>query len=320
MSTSRLWLDLQPRLRNTRPPLAGGASPCADRPGDDFNQRGDVRAVLAQAGWTLAREGSNEYWRRPGKDSGWSATLRDRVFYVFTLTLTDTRIEEIPGEGKAWNAWAIYTIVQATAFRATGENVFQFDTGGNTQQVVQAIKHGATVSCAGATSTPDFKGAINVNGDGDIGGVSVPSPAFRFSITLYKAKSQVNQAYLEGLYKATGKVNSADIVVRCNGESMSFAAGELLLEGASGGLRGNEDWEITLRFAASPNVADVCADWDPSVKPAAAVPKKGWEYAWVYYEEFYDQSSSPPRRVKRPQTVNIEQVYYTTPFAALGLP
>jgi len=60
----------------------------ADRPGDDFNIRGDVRAVLEQHGWVRLsdRQGrdGNEYWRRPGKDSGWSATLKDRVFYVFS--------------------------------------------------------------------------------------------------------------------------------------------------------------------------------------------------------------------------------------------
>ena len=54
------------------------------RPGDDFNARGDVRAILKQHGWTLVRGGENEHWRRPGKDSGWSATLKDGVFYVFS--------------------------------------------------------------------------------------------------------------------------------------------------------------------------------------------------------------------------------------------
>jgi len=56
----------------------------AGRPGDDFNDRGDVRDLLVRHGWTLARSGENEYWRRPGKDSGSSATLKDRVFYVFS--------------------------------------------------------------------------------------------------------------------------------------------------------------------------------------------------------------------------------------------
>lgn len=54
------------------------------RPGDVFNERGDVREVLERHGWTLARPGENEYWRRPGKSHGWSATLKNRVFYVFT--------------------------------------------------------------------------------------------------------------------------------------------------------------------------------------------------------------------------------------------
>jgi len=63
----------------------GGCPPeNPDRPGDDFNVRGDVRAVLEQFGWIRTKGGENEYWRRPGKESGTSATLKDRVFYVFS--------------------------------------------------------------------------------------------------------------------------------------------------------------------------------------------------------------------------------------------
>ena len=58
-----------------------------NRPGDDFNTRGDVRAVLLKHGWTSlgVQPDGNEYWRRPGKtDDGNSATLKDGVFYVFS--------------------------------------------------------------------------------------------------------------------------------------------------------------------------------------------------------------------------------------------
>jgi len=55
-----------------------------DRPGDEFNARADIRPVLEKHGWTRIREGANEHWRRPGKDSGTSATLKDGVFYVFS--------------------------------------------------------------------------------------------------------------------------------------------------------------------------------------------------------------------------------------------
>lgn len=63
---------------------AGNGRETGERPGDDFNRRGDVRVVLERAGWVRVREGENEYWRRPGKNEGWSATLKERVFYVFS--------------------------------------------------------------------------------------------------------------------------------------------------------------------------------------------------------------------------------------------
>lgn len=73
-------------LNEAIPPVtpAVEATPMSGRPGDDFNQRGDVRALLERHGWTYVRGGQNECWRRPGKDRGWSATLRAGVFYVFS--------------------------------------------------------------------------------------------------------------------------------------------------------------------------------------------------------------------------------------------
>ncbi len=75
------------------------------RPGDDFNRHGDVRAVLAQCGWSRVRGGENEYWRRPGKDSGTSATLKGRVFYVFSSNAA-------PFEpNRAYSPFAVYTLL-----------------------------------------------------------------------------------------------------------------------------------------------------------------------------------------------------------------
>ena len=58
------------------------------RPGDDFNQRGDVREVLVKHGWTLHRPGENEYWCRPGKTMSTSATLNAGVFFVHSTNAT----------------------------------------------------------------------------------------------------------------------------------------------------------------------------------------------------------------------------------------
>jgi hypothetical protein len=78
----------------------------AFRPGDDFSERGDVRAVLQKAGWTLVKPGENEYWRRPGKDRGWSATLKDRVFFVFSSNAAPFEPQ------KAYKPFAVYTILE----------------------------------------------------------------------------------------------------------------------------------------------------------------------------------------------------------------
>jgi Virulence-associated protein E/Bifunctional DNA primase/polymerase, N-terminal len=55
-------------------------------PLDDFNARADHRKVLEDFAWKLVHtSGPVEYWRRPGKDEGWSATWGvTKGFRVFT--------------------------------------------------------------------------------------------------------------------------------------------------------------------------------------------------------------------------------------------
>lgn len=94
----------------------------ADRPGDKFNTRGDVRVVLEQHGWVRVKGSENEYWRRPGKASGWSATLKDGVLYVFSANAA-------PFEpNRAYSPFAVYALLEhggdwshaASALRAQG--------------------------------------------------------------------------------------------------------------------------------------------------------------------------------------------------------
>jgi hypothetical protein len=99
------------------PPVVNGAkaalaAEATARPGDEFNARGDVRQVLVQHGWSHVRDGSdgNEYWRRPGKPRGWSATLKDGsgggVFYVFSSSAD-------PFEpNRAYSPFAVYALLE----------------------------------------------------------------------------------------------------------------------------------------------------------------------------------------------------------------
>jgi P4 family phage/plasmid primase-like protien len=74
-------------------------------PGEDFNQRGDWRAVLEPAGWVPVRAlGDRTYWRRPGKTIGISAvTGGDRGDYLYVWSTSTS----LPAEA-AMSKWRTY--------------------------------------------------------------------------------------------------------------------------------------------------------------------------------------------------------------------
>jgi len=102
------------------------------RPGDDFNERGDPRETLLKHGWTLAKTGENEYWRRPGKAAGTSATLRGGVFYVFSTNAPPFEAH------KGYSPFAVYALLEhdgdfaaaASALSAQGYGQAADDTRG----------------------------------------------------------------------------------------------------------------------------------------------------------------------------------------------
>ena len=55
-----------------------------DSPADVYAKYGDLPALLVKHGWTLVHEGRQQFWRRPGKTDGVSATFNGVVFYVFS--------------------------------------------------------------------------------------------------------------------------------------------------------------------------------------------------------------------------------------------
>ncbi|HYW80506.1 MAG TPA: AAA family ATPase, partial [Thermoguttaceae bacterium] len=87
------------------PPVASGNQ---DRPGDDFNSRGDLRALLRKYGWRFSHvaDDGNEHWTRPGKGGGTSATLKDGTFYVFS-----SNGEPFESE-KPYSAFGVYAMLE----------------------------------------------------------------------------------------------------------------------------------------------------------------------------------------------------------------
>lgn len=104
------------------------------RPGDDFNARGDWSTLLSEYGWTLVGEvaGGCEYWRRPGKASGVSASVNygnsDRL-YVFSANAApfDGGRSYSKFEAYAWLAHAGDFSAAATALRRLGYGFGRID-------------------------------------------------------------------------------------------------------------------------------------------------------------------------------------------------
>lgn len=95
-----------PEMQSTPIPV-GTSGDFAIRPGDDYNARGDFRSLLLKYGWTPMHKASqNEYFRRPGKQSGGqSASFNGEVFYVFSSNAA-------PFEPGAYSPFNAYTILE----------------------------------------------------------------------------------------------------------------------------------------------------------------------------------------------------------------
>ena len=90
-------------------PVPTGSDPSSLRPGDDYNTRGNVADLLTSHGWQYVNTcDDNQRWRRPGKEVGWSATLRttDKVFYVFSTNAPPLEAK------KPYSPFMTYTLLE----------------------------------------------------------------------------------------------------------------------------------------------------------------------------------------------------------------
>ena len=179
---------------------------------------------------------------------------------------------------------------------------FAFDTGGGTMHRNQSLK---TVSKV-PNDAPDFNGAIEVDNEGNVNGVDVTMPVLNFTETHTMNGSRVTTSYKKSVAALTGTVNRSGF--------RGFSAGEVLFLGASGTKRGKKNdspWEITFRFAVSPNQSSL------QVGKLKVSNKRGWDYLWVRYADKVAENKK--NVIKEPVAAYVEQVYPEGDFGNLGL-
>ena len=234
------------------------------------------------------------------------AAARPKVKTVSGMSLESIEVVERVS-GDTWKVKAIYEVDDdGEQPDDTGEEedttVFAFDTGGGTKHLNQSIKTDGKYP----NDAPDFAGAIEVDNEGNVNGVDVTMPVLNFTETHTLAGSRVSTSYKKTLASLTGTVNRSGF--------RGFSAGEVLFLGASGTKRSKKSsapWEITYRFAVSPNQAGL------QVGDIKVARKYGWDYLWVRYADKVAEGGK--NVVKKPVGVYVEMVYPEGDFGNLGI-
>lgn len=178
--------------------------------------------------------------------------------------------------------------------RVVGEFRFAFSTMGGTLHITQAKAHVATFPSA---SAPDHKGAIGFDGV-EVRGTDITIPALKLTYTFRHPQGAANEALALKLAKATGKTNSA----KWHG---LFDIGSLLFLGCNGSQGTTSEAEIQYEFAYSEGLTLA------TIGAITNVNKKGWEIAWIEYEE----GTSGTSAVKTPKWIHVDRVYDSMDYA-----
>ena len=234
------------------------------------------------------------------------AAARPKVKTVSGMTLESIEVvERINGD--TWKVKAVYEEDEDGDSDDDDDDdedttVFAFDTGGGTKHLNQSIKTDGKYP----NGAPDFAGAIEVDNEGNVNGVDVTMPVLNFTETHTLAGSRVSTSYKKILAGLTGTVNRSGF--------RGFERGEVLFLGASGTKRSKKSsapWEITYRFAVSPNQAGL------QVGDIKVARKYGWDYLWVRYADKVAEGGK--NVVKKPVGVYVEMVYPEGDFGNLGI-
>lgn len=246
-----------------------------------------------------------------------SATLRYMIFGEASDTAARSLVEAtVPSSylGLNFNGYTITPLGNgiwdvSAAYGLLSPNdytIWDFDSSGSTTHITQSL---VTVARYPVATAPNFQGAIGVSSDG-VAGVDIVTAKFDFGAKRSLPASSMTGTYVGYLIDYTGTVNNATwTITPFGGNSIVFAAGEVLYLGAQVSTKNATQVEVSLKFSAIRNQTGL------SVGSITGIAKKGWEHLWVQYVDDENASSI----IKRPISAHVERVYRTSTFTNLGV-
>lgn len=196
----------------------------------------------------------------------------------------------------------------------TGDVEINFEIGGATQHITQALAHVAQYP----GSAPSHGGAIGVT-EQAVTGTDIFAGAFRFTRTIYVAAASMNSTYIGKLARYAAHANASSVTFSeviqgvTTGISMSFDAQELVYLSSRGGRRSPQgDYAVVQDFWGSGNVTGLTINSSLPAGNITGIAKKGAEHLWVQYKP------DPTTRIPQPFSANVEKVYNTFAMSELN--
>lgn len=244
-------------------------------------------------------------------DSARDAALAEAETSYDGMPMDDAEAVEIAGADGTYEVTIRYSADQGTGGSGSPLEEGGFEDGFEiavTPTTVYCSRETVTTDYA-ETDPPDFKGAINVDEDGQVHGVEWP-PSTPQIITRSTAilPASMTQTYYRTVSALVGKVNV--------GAFLGFQAREVLFLGMIGSRRGSaadDLWDVTFKFAISLSAVNI------KVGPSMTIASKdGWDYLWVHFRRTTD--STAKLVIPRPVAAYVERIAEDADFTQLNPP
>lgn len=235
----------------------------------------------------------------------YTAVLVEAPTSIGSFDIREASVDEVGhDEYEAFVTWSAGSAVVEPP--EDGDEAFSFELSPAAYMVYQSRE--TIAKYPNGATTPQYRGAINVDQEGRVNGVQwPPSPAQVFTQQATVDAARITQSYYRTLCALAGKVNDATF--------LGFAAGELLFLGATGRRQGAGPWQIEYKFGFSANEEGL------TVGTITGIAKKGWEFLWAHYRtDKYSDGTNDIAIVQVPVFAYVERIVDDADFGDLEPP
>ncbi len=226
-----------------------------------------------------------------------------------------------PDGPDAWHAVCSYSeakIQKPEREKLSTIGQYRISFSSKSQSLKQYTAKNTTAYAATGDTAPDFKGAINVNAEGEVEGVESIVPSLTVTVTQRMEGATLTPAYMLTIANLIGMYNNAPF--------LGFPAGTMQLSAGDGSLSFEipnpnadlaedplppQDRELSFEFLYSPNLTGI------TIGDITGINKLGHQYMWTLYRDSIDAG----KVFRKPRAVYVQDLYRIEPadFSLIGL-